>query len=393
MARPPASDPSPAPAGTTRRRTRPAALRTRILECVSASLQENIPEFGQKGGPGILAGYSGGLDSTVLLHLLVEIGRRSGTPRDAPVVAAHLDHALRPDSPEQAHFAARVAASLGVPFRGGRREVARRARRERRSVEEAGRLERLDFFREVSVERGAFVVALGHTLTDQAETVLLRLARGAGGLGLGAMPPCRADERGFRIVRPLLGVSRAEIAVLAEAEGWQHYPDPENANPEFSRNRIRQEVLPLLRKTSNPQIEAALGRTAELLREDEACLQGLSARRFAEIAVVRQRGAVVEVSIAASAFGNTEPALERRLIREGLRTVRGHLRRIGLVHIEAALRIACARRGGASLDLPGATVRLERGFLTIIGVGEGRRTGGGSAPEPADSGSVLPGGR
>ena len=357
------------------------SLRARIFRRASAALRSSVPEFGRRDGPGILVGFSGGLDSTALLRLVVEFARRFGEPGVPAVVAAHLDHALRPDAAEQARFAERAASRLEVPFVTARRDIARRARRERRSPEEAGRLERLDFFGEVAAARGLTFVALGHTLTDQAETLLLRLARGAGGLGLGAMPPERDDERGLRIVRPLLGVSRAELAALAAAAGWSFYEDPSNAAPEFTRNRIRREVLPLLGEAVNPRIEAALGRAAELLREDEKCLAGLAARRFGETATVRKEGDRVEARIPEAALRGTEPALERRLVRHGLLRVRGDLRRLGLVHIEAVLALARSRRGGASLDLPGATARLEGGWLTLRPAAEGRR----NAADPAGS--------
>lgn len=406
MARPPAADPEP-----VRGEKPPSsrALRAALLAEVSGALRRSAPGFGRgAGAAGILVGFSGGLDSTALLRLVTECARRTPNPPDLPshppssdsrVIAVHLDHALRADSAKQARFAARAAASLGVPFLAARREIAARARRERRSLEEAARLGRLDFFGEVARERRLSLVALGHTLTDQAETLLLRLVRGAGGLGLGAMPPARDDARGFRIVRPLLGVSRARIAALADAEGWRCYEDPLNDDPAFARNRIRRAVLPLLRDALNPQIEEALGRAAEVLREDEAFLAEASARRFAETAAVRGRVSPAEVRIPAAALRDAPPALARRLVRQALRTVRGHLRRIGLVHIEAALGVARAGRGGASLDLPGARVRLERGVLTLAVVespparerGAGRAVAAGLAEPEADAGVLSPG--
>ncbi len=337
-----------------------------VLAAVRKAIADALEWFpADAGNRSVLVGFSGGMDSTALLHLLGGPGgvaERAGGPA---LLAAHLDHRLRPDSGEQARFARTVAASLGIECVSGRVDVRDRARREGRSTEEAGRLARLDFFAGIARERGVTTVLLGHTLTDQAETVLLQLARGAGSLGLGAMAPVRNDERGLVIVRPLLSVSRTEITGLVTEAGWLFYPDPSNELEGFTRNRIRRQALPLLRDAVNPQAEAALGRTASLLRDDEEWLSEITAERFREVASVAERAGSISVRFPAAALGAAPPALARRLVREGLRTARGDLRRIGAVHVEAVLGLVRAGRGGSSVDLPGAVARLEQRVLTV----------------------------
>ena len=333
-----------------------------VREALAAALDWFPDDAGNRS---VLVGFSGGMDSTALLHLLGGPGgvrERAGGPA---LLAAHLDHRLRPDSGEQARFARTVASSLGIECVSGQQDVRGRAHREGRSIEEAGRLARLDFFAETARERGAGTVLLGHTLTDQAETVLLQLARGAGSLGLGAMAPVRNDERGLVIVRPLLSVSRTEITRLVTEAGWPFYPDPSNELEGFTRNRIRRQALPVLRDSVNPQAEAALGRTASLLRDDEEWLSEITSRRFREVASVVERGGSTFVRFPIAALGAAHPALARRLVREGLRIARGDLRRIGAVHIEAVLGLVKAGRGGSSVDLPGAVARLEQRVLTV----------------------------
>lgn len=357
------SPPTPDPAGVRTSPSGATPLRERLRRQLTDALEAALPWFPRDAGNrSVLVGFSGGVDSTALLHLLAA-SRPGRGPR---LVAAHLDHALRPDSDKQAAFARTVAGSLGIECVGARRDVGARARREGRSLEEAARLERLDFFAEVAGGRKAAAVLLGHTLTDQAETVLLRLTRGAGGLGLGAMAPVRQDPRGIVIVRPLLTVSRGEIAELVAEEGWPCYPDPTNTREEFVRNRVRRRVLPVLRTSINPQTEAALGRTASLLRDDEEWLREITSRHFAEIAEVVGRGTATEVRFPVAALVAAHPALGRRLVREGLRRARGHLRRIGLVHVEAVLRLARVGRRGSSVDLPGAVTQLDGPVLRIL---------------------------
>ena len=337
-----------------------------VLRAVREAMAAALEWFpGEAGNRSVLVGFSGGMDSTALLHLLGGPGgmrERVGGPM---LLAAHLDHMLRPDSAEQAESAKTVASSLGIECFSARQDVAARARREGRSIEEAGRLARLDFFAGIARQEGVGTILLGHTLTDQAETVLLRLARGAGTLGLGAMAPVRNDERGLVIVRPLLAVSRTAISALVANEGWPFYPDPSNELDEFTRNRIRRQALPVLRDSVNPQVEAALGRAALLFRDDEEWLSEIVSQRFREIASVVRRGDSTFIRFPAAALGAARPALARRLVREALRIARGDLRRIGAVHIEAVLRLVKAGRGGSSLDLPGAVVRLDQRVLTV----------------------------
>lgn len=391
--KPPATA-APGPAGDTRRgsgRPKDTARRLRdgMRQRVRAALSAAVPGLLDAPGPhsleagnrrpagnGIVVGFSGGPDSTALLHLVRDaLARRRGEPR-VPVVAAHLDHALRPDSAEQARFAKDAAAALGVAFVGARRLVAERARRERASLEAAARAERLDFLAEAARARGVATVALGHTASDQAETVLLQLLRGAGGLGLSAMPPHRDDPRGVRIVRPLLTTTRAEVAALVASEGWVSYADPSNESPDFTRNRLRREVLPLLRETANPAADRALARAAALLRDDETFLAAAAASRWREIAEIRVEDGRPAARAPAAKLRELPPALARRVVREGLSAVRGHLRRLECAHIEAVRSLVSAGRGGTSCDLPGARVSLDRGVLTFRGVFPGKE------PEP-----------
>lgn len=363
----PAPDPGASQASPAGRKTPARPVLAAVEEALAAALAWFPDDAGNRS---VLVGFSGGMDSTALLHLLGGPGgvrERAGGPA---LLAAHLDHRLRPDSGEQASFARSVASSLGIECVSDRQDVRGRAHRERRSIEEAGRLARLDFFAGIARERGATTVLLGHTLTDQAETVLLQLARGAGTLGLGAMAPVRNDGRGLVIVRPLLSVSRTGITDLVTEAGWPFYPDPSNDLEGFTRNRIRRQALPLLREAVNPQAEAALGRTASLLRDDEEWLSEITSERFGELASVAQRGGSTSVRFPAAALGAAHPALARRLVREGLRTARGDLRRIGAVHVEAVLRLVKRGRGGSSVNLPGAIVRLEQRVLTVSPAGK-----------------------
>src|SRR5258708_39649452 len=153
-------------------------------------------------GEALVVGLSGGADSVALTDALATLSARRGFR----VVAAHLDHGLRPDSGEDVVFCADLARRLGISFHKGRADVRGRARSDKAGLEDAARRERLVFLRAVRNAEGAAAIVLAHTRDDQAETLLLRLLRGAGSPGLAAVRP-----RAGGIVRPLLGVSRRDV--------------------------------------------------------------------------------------------------------------------------------------------------------------------------------------
>ena len=311
----------------------------------------------------MLVGVSGGVDSTVLLRLFVEFVERRRARPEAVLAVGHLDHRLDADSAARAEFVREEAASLGIPCLAAAADVRERSRRERRSLEEAARLERLDFFGRAAARSACAAVAVGHTRSDQAETVLLRLVRGSGALGLGAMPPARRDDRGFRLIRPLLRVSRTEVEALAEARGWPVREDASNRSPEFARNRVRREVLPLLAASLNPRAEAALARAADLLRDDEDLLGELARGRFSRLA--RLEDGETGVRLPCEALSALPHALSRRVLRLALLRVRGDLLRVTRRHLAALGRLAARGRGGAALDLPGIRARREGGNLLL----------------------------
>jgi tRNA(Ile)-lysidine synthase len=209
-----------------------------------------------------VVGVSGGPDSTALLV--------AAAPR-RPVVAAHFNHALRgAEADADAAFVAELAGRLGVPF------VTEKADPPAGPDENTARKARYDFLTRVARSRGSSVVAVAHTADDQAETFLMRLIRGSGTLGLGAMAPSRRLAEGVLLVRPFLSVTRAEILAYLQKKRVAYRIDATNYDTARLRARIRAELLPQLR-TYNPRIVEVLCRTAAHLREDEKLLRAREA--------------------------------------------------------------------------------------------------------------------
>jgi tRNA(Ile)-lysidine synthase len=300
----------------------------------------------------ILVAVSGGGDSIALLHLLA----RSSIAKGSRITVAHLDHGLRPGSAADRRFVERVARDLGHPLLADRRPVPRLRRRDE-SPEEAARRVRRQFLLESAAVAGAAHIALGHTLDDQAETILMRLARGAGSASLAAMSELGPGP----FVRPLLGIERAELRAWLARRGIAFREDPSNRDERFDRNRVRRLVMPALARALNPSAARHLVEAAGRLREDALCLDGL-ARDALERALSQRSGAW---SLAASALAQAPRPVALRMARELLQRAGADPRRIGSRPIEAVVALAA---GGAarSIDLPSGLRAARSGDRIVV---------------------------
>jgi tRNA(Ile)-lysidine synthase len=291
-------------------------------------------------GATLVAALSGGADSVALTDALVRVGKQRGFR----VHAAHLDHGLRPGSAEDALFCERLCDRLGVRLTVGRVDVAARARLSRRGIEETARGERYAFLREVKRSERAVAIAVAHTRDDQAETLLMRLLRGSGSIGLGAMRPSAGD-----LLRPLLELPRAEVVRYLARRGLSWREDPSNADPAFARNRVRVELLPYLEARFNPRIREALARSASLLADEAALVTSLADELLARSGR-RSPGAF---ALPLEALREAPPALARCAVRRALES-EGGLRGVGFVHVERLLALAASPApSGRRLALPG----------------------------------------
>ena len=283
----------------------------------------------------ILCAVSGGADSMCLLHLLHSVGR--------DVVAAHFEHGIRgAESLRDAAFVENWCRERGIPCVTGRGDVPAYAREKGMSLEEAARVLRYRFLEETAEEQGCDYIATAHNGDDNVETVLLNLTRGAGALGLSGIPTRRG-----KIIRPLLGVSRREIEEYLEENAVPHVEDSSNQSDDYSRNRIRHRVTPVLREL-NPGLNEAVGRTARLLAQDEDCLGGL-ARDFIDRFYDGE-------SLPTEPLLALHRAVASRVIR---RLCRGSL---SMEQVEAVLALARSREL-KYLDLPGQRLHCEQGRL------------------------------
>lgn len=292
-------------------------------------------------GSVLLVACSGGADSLALASAAVFEGRKHALR----VVGATVDHGLQEASGDQADRVAAQLASLGVD-----ETTTARVQVELDSglgPEAAAREARYAALEQVATHVEARTVLLGHTLDDQAETVLLGLARGSGGRSLAGMRPGFGPFR-----RPLLGVRRADTVAACMAEGLKAWDDPHNADPGYARVRVRHRVLPVLEAELGPGITETLARTAEQLRSDTELLDQLTDR------ALREAGGVEGLDV--RALEAEHPALRHRAIHRAALVAGVPAAELTRTHVLAVDELVTAYRGQQWIDLPGHRRAVRR---------------------------------
>lgn len=314
-------------------------------------LDESLPVRGRR----VLVGVSGGADSMALLHILAALRSEFSLT----LVAAYVDHGLRPsETPAEWACVQEAAGRLGVDCVCAAVDVRAAVAARKRSLEHAARELRYQTFAGLAQEWATELLAVAHTADDQAEEVLLRLLRGGGRKALSGMRLQSGD-----LIRPLLGVCKAELLAYLGDLGVGYCFDSSNDDARFLRNRVRRHLLPLLEEHYDPGVRRALLKTAANLREDEDLLERLLDERWAEVVDLQhsEDPAHLVCRLGRAAFCRLHPALQRRLIEKLLWTLGAAAQ---YEQIVAVLAAAISGRNGSELHLSqGLRVAVGRDFL------------------------------
>ena len=296
----------------------------------------------------VIVALSGGADSLALTAAAVFEASRRGIE----LLSVTVDHGLQAGSADAAERAAAQAGSLGIRSRVVRVVVAGEG-----GPEAAAREARYAALRASAEEESAAAVLLGHTLDDQAESVILGLARGSGAGSLQGMAPARED--GTLWLRPLLGVRRATTRECCAASGLEPWDDPHNRDDRYARVRVRERVLPLLESELGPGVALALARTAEQLREDSEAFEEMIAETIEDI--VEHAEAGIAVSVAALAANPA--ALRNRIIRHVVASEFG----VSLTRVQTleVARLTTSWSGQGPISLPGCTAERRAGQIVF----------------------------
>lgn len=300
-------------------------------------------------GEHVLVAVSGGADSLALLYALYWLRKEYALP----LTIAHLDHGIRADTAEDLKVVRQAAEDLGLPLLYERADAPALAREKKLNLEEAARIVRRGFLERAAREVGAEKIALGHTRTDLAETVLLHLLRGAGPGGLRGLlwesPP---------YIRPLLSCSREETRAFCREHDIPFHDDPTNFDTRLLRNAIRLELLPQLSRY-NPRAEEALARAAELWAEAEEVLDWAAGRALAELKT--------EDGLDLAKLRGLPSGVQALAVRAFLAENLGGTRRLERVHIEDILRLLQPGRS-EEVALPGGIPAVLSGGKLRVGM-------------------------
>jgi len=279
-------------------------------------------------GDAIVVAVSGGPDSIAMMHLLLSIQEAF----QLKLYGVHLDHVTRNgQSTLDANFVKTFFDAYGIESYFFKKDIQEYANQLNVSFEEAGRLERYRLFNQVMEETGANKIALGQNLNDQGETLLFRLFRGTGLDGLTGIDYLR---EGY-IIRPILDLTRNEIEDYCEKEGLKTCRDHTNSQRIYSRNRIRLDIIPYIKKHFNNKIGKALWRTARLLKEDQMLIDQI-VKRYIKTSVVFKEGKYI---INLHSFNEEMPALKSRVIREMFYRLKGDLEGLSYKNIESVMQL------------------------------------------------------
>ncbi|MBU1852977.1 MAG: tRNA lysidine(34) synthetase TilS, partial [Candidatus Omnitrophica bacterium] len=305
----------------------------------------------------ILLGLSGGPDSIVLLHVLVALKK----DYMLDIQVAHLDHKFRGDqSRKDREFCEEIARGLNLDIVYDEIDVPKIVKERGISSEEAAREVRYDFFKKVAGCKKIKKIAVAHTKDDQAETVLMRMIRGSGSLGLGGMRPVK-DMQGFTIIRPLIETSRAEVEGFIKEFDLESRHDSTNDKFMFTRNRVRHELIPYLAENFNPNIKEVLANMAENFREENEFLEKFTKRKFKSMS--RRRHS--EIAIDIKKFRKQPEAIRKRILRTGLLVLKGNLRRLTYNHWKEMDELIGKRPHNSIVDLPGG-VNIIKNKNTVV---------------------------
>ncbi len=300
-------------------------------------------------GDSVLVAISGGPDSVFLLHALNHLKSKLKIKK---LVVCNLDHGLRgAESRTDSLFVKTLSKELGLEFVHKKVDL-NKSRIKNLSTEEVAREARYEFFRDAAKKTYANIIATGHTLDDQAETILMRLVKGSSLKGIVGISPMREDGA-LRIIRPLIELEKGEIARYLDAEKIPYRIDRTNLEPIYFRNVVRSQIIPFL-ENYNPRLKRVLFNLAEHLREDFEFIRDAKRKVMGGGPEIRLKDIVVQPI-----------AIQKEVLRDALEKSGGEIKKLSFRHWKEMESLIKYKRKGSSVDLPGG-IRVSRTDKVLI---------------------------
>lgn len=317
---------------------------------------ETIKKFNMlNNGENVVVGLSGGADSCALTHILARLSEKM----DLHITAVHINHGIRGEEAERDERSAEeFCRRLNIEFIAYHCDIPSEAAKRGIGEEEAGRLVRYEKFYETAEKKNGAKTAVAHNMNDKAETLIMNLCRGAGMKGLAGIKPVSGS-----IIRPLIFCTRDEIEKYCDDNNIEYCTDSTNLQNEYTRNKIRNILLPWLSENINPAAAMNMANASELLREEEEYLESKAQEQYKKLLKDSGDGFV---SLNADGLASEHGVIRRRVLRIALRSLRPDMRDFGRKHTESAEDILMGDTG-RRISLPGGiTVSKGYGLINIL---------------------------
>ena len=314
----------------------------------------------------IVIGVSGGPDSMALLNLLINLNKNKKI--DAKLVVAHINHGIREEAEEETKFVEKFCRENDVPCYIKREKVEELARKQKIGTEEAGRKLRYYFFEEVLEKEKANKIATTHNANDNAETILMNLMRGSGTSGLKGIE----IKRDNKYIRPILKVTRKEIEEYCDEMNLQPKIDKTNKENIYTRNKIRNELIPFIEKKFNPNIINSLNRLSEIASDEDEYIEKKVSEEYNKVLIEENIGnnkidGKEQVILDLKKFNQEEKVIKNRLVRYTISKVLGTSQNIEKIHVLDIVKL-CENNIGNKFLVPNKkiTVSVGRGKIFFI---------------------------
>ena len=315
-----------------------------ILETIT---KYNLIQSGDK----IVIGLSGGPDSISLINVLNEIKNDSTIELEFDLVAAHVNHNVRNDAKSDEDFVVDYCKQKGIEIYVLSIDIGKKAREEKKGTEETGRDVRYNFFEEVLIKSKSNKIATAHTANDNAETVIMNMMRGSGTSGLKGIRPIRDNK----FIRPLIETTREEIEKYCEEYKLNPRIDKTNFENDYTRNKVRNVLIPMIKKEFNPNIIMTLNRLSDIINEENEYLDNLTKQKYKEILVQESIGKQIILDL--KSFNKQDLVIKKRLILYTINVLQGNAQGIGKVHIDDIIKL-CEKNLGNKYLTPNKNIKI-----------------------------------
>lgn len=307
----------------------------------------NLIEKGDK----VVLGVSGGPDSIAMFYILNEFSKSLGFE----IFVAHINHGIREEATDDEKYVEKWCLKYKVPFYILHSDVKKIAKAEKLGVEETGRKIRYDFFNSVANKVGANKIAVAHNKNDLAETIIMNILRGSGSKGL-----CGIEPKQNNIIRPLIEISRDEIEEFCKKEKLEPRIDKTNFENEYTRNKIRNIVIPYIKENFNPNIVNSLGRLSEIMKEQEDFISIEVEKQYKNILVNEIKSDKNEynmIIIDLKKFNSLPTIVEKKIILLAIQKLFGTAKRIEKIHLEDIIKL-CNNNIGNKYLTPNKNLKI-----------------------------------